>query len=157
VLVLLALPALGVHFVGVDARTLPPSASARQVSEALDRDDVRGRYAPIIAVGERRPPDPVVARIASLPGVAAVVPAREAAPGLWRLDVVPSDRGLASTQQTSHELETCCPQPVSPARRRVHDQQASSRGTCRGRSGSRSPPPRSSSCSPAPCCRSSPP
>jgi len=98
-LVLLALPAFGVHFVGVDARTLPPSASARQVSEALDRDGVRGRYAPITAVGERRPPAASVARIAALPGVAAVVPARRAAPGLWRLDVIPRDKGLASSTQ----------------------------------------------------------
>jgi RND superfamily putative drug exporter len=109
-LVLLALPAFGVHFVGVDARTLPPSASARQVSEALDRDGVRGRYAPITAVGERRPPAASVARIAALPGVAAVVPARRAAPGLWRLDVIPRDKGLASsTQQIVRDVRELLP------------------------------------------------
>lgn len=99
VLVLLALPALGVHFVGVDARTLPPSASARQVSEELGRGGVRGRYAPITAVGETRPSDAIVTRISDLPGVVTVLPAREAAPGLWRLDVVPRDEGLASSTQ----------------------------------------------------------
>lgn len=110
VLVLLALPALGVHFVGVDARTLPASASARQVSEALDRGGVRGRYAPITVIGTSRPPDTTVARIAALPGVVAVVPARQAAPGLWRLDVVPRDKGLASsTQRIVHEVRELLP------------------------------------------------
>ena len=56
VLVVLAVPALGVHFVGVDATTLPSSASARQVAEALDRENVRGRYAPITAISGRPPP-----------------------------------------------------------------------------------------------------
>jgi RND superfamily putative drug exporter len=41
-LIVLALPALGVNFVGVDATTLPSSASSRQVAEALDREGVRG-------------------------------------------------------------------------------------------------------------------
>ncbi len=110
VLVLLALPALGVHFVGVDARTLPRSASARQVSEALDRADVRGRYAPISAIAESRPADGVVARIAGLPGVVEVLPARLAAPGLWRLDVIPRDAGLAdSTQRIVREVRDLLP------------------------------------------------
>lgn len=109
-LVLLALPALGVHFVGVDARTLPASASARQVSETLSRDGVRGRYAPITAVGRSRPPDTTVARIAALPGVVAVVPARQAAPGLWRLDIVSRDKGLASsTQRIVHKVRELLP------------------------------------------------
>lgn len=109
-LVLLALPAAGARFVGVDARTLPPSASARQVSEALDREGVRGRYAPVTAIDLRRPADATVARIAALPGVAVVVPAREAAPGLWRLDVIPRERGLApSTQQIVREVRALLP------------------------------------------------
>ena len=36
VLIVLAIPALRVHFVGVDATTLPASASSRQVAEALE-------------------------------------------------------------------------------------------------------------------------
>ena len=61
VLLVLAVPALRVHFVGVDATTLPPSASSRQVAEALDREDVRGRYAPITAIMAAPPPAAVVA------------------------------------------------------------------------------------------------
>ena len=98
-LVLLALPALGVHFVGVDATTLPSSASARQVSEALDREGVRGRYAPITAIMDTAPPPAVVARLAQAPGVAAVLPAREVVPGLWRLDLLPVERGLSDRSQ----------------------------------------------------------
>ena len=109
-LVLLALPAAGVEFVGVDARTLPSSASARQVSEELDREGIRGRYAPVTAIDADRPAEAAVARIAALPGVVAVVPAREAAPGLWRLDVIPRDKGLASsTQQIVHEVRALLP------------------------------------------------
>jgi len=98
-LVVLALPALGVHFVGVDATSLPASASARRVAEALDRGGVRGRYAPITAIADSRPADAVVARIAGVPGVAGVLPPREVAPGLWRLDIVPLEKGLASSTQ----------------------------------------------------------
>ena len=109
-LVLLALPAAGVAFVGVDARTLPSSASARQVSEELDREGIRGRYAPITAIDANQPAAAAVARIAALPGVVAVVPARQAAPGLWRLDVIPRDKGLAaSTQRIVHEVRALLP------------------------------------------------
>ena len=99
VLILLAVPAFRVHFVGVDATTLPRSASSRQVAEALDREGVRGRYAPISAISDSPPPAAVVGRLASAPGAAAVLPARQIAPGLWRLDVLPRDDGLAGSSQ----------------------------------------------------------
>ena len=98
-LIVLALPALGVNFVGVDATTLPSSASARQVAEELDRDGIRGTYAPITAIIDRAPSAEVTARLASAPGVAAVLPAREIAEGLWRLDVLPREEGLADRTQ----------------------------------------------------------
>ncbi len=110
ILVLLAIPALGVHFVGVDARTLPASASARQVSEVLDRGGVPGRYSPITAIADTRPAAAVTGRIAALPGVAAVLPPREVVPGLWRLDVVPREKGLApSTQRIVREVRGLLP------------------------------------------------
>ena len=98
-LVVLALPALGVHFVGVDATTLPPSASARQVAEALDRDGLRGTYAPITAIVDVEPAAATMARLAAAPGVAAVPPAREIVTGLWRLDLLPQEGGLADRTQ----------------------------------------------------------
>jgi RND superfamily putative drug exporter len=99
VLVVLAVPALRVHFVGVDATTLPSSASSRQVAEALDREGAGGRYAPITAITDAPPPAAVVAQLATEPGAAAVLPARRIAPGLWRLDILPRDKGLADSSQ----------------------------------------------------------
>ena len=99
VLVVLALPAVGVHFVGVDATTLPASASARQVAEALDRDNVRGRYAPITAIMDSAPSRAAAARLATADGVASVLPARQVAPGLWRLDLLPREKGLSDRSQ----------------------------------------------------------
>ena len=99
VLVLLALPAFGVHFVGVDATTLPASASARQVAGALDRDGVRGRYAPVTAITDSRPSEAVVATLAADPGVAGSRPSRQLAPGLWQLDLFPREPGLSESAQ----------------------------------------------------------
>ncbi len=109
-LVLLALPAVGIHFVGVDARTLPSSASARKVSEALASEGARGRYAPVTAIDSHRPADATVARIEALPGVAAVLPVRPEASGLWRLDVIPREEGLApATQRVVREVRSLLP------------------------------------------------
>ena len=110
VLIVLALPALGVHFVGVDATTLPASASARQVAEALDRDGVRGRYAPITAVSDGPPSQEATARLAAAAGVAEVLPARRVAPGLWRLDLLPREQGLSErSQQLVHTVRAELP------------------------------------------------
>ena len=98
-LILLALPALGVHFVGVDATTLPTSASARQVAEELDRDGVRGRYAPITAILDSPPSQAALERLAAAPGTDVVIPPRLIAPGLYRLDVLPRDKGLSDRAQ----------------------------------------------------------
>ena len=99
VLILLAVPAFRVHFVGVDATTLPGSASSRQVAEALDREGVRGRYAPITAITDAPPPAAAVRHLAAAPGAAAVLPPLQIAPGLWRLDVLPRDGGLAGSSR----------------------------------------------------------
>ncbi len=98
-LIVLALPAFGVHFVGVDATTLPASASARQVAEALDRAGIRGRYAPVTAVSDSPPSAEATARLAAAPGVAGVLPARRVAPGLWRLDLLPREEALSERSQ----------------------------------------------------------
>jgi uncharacterized membrane protein YdfJ with MMPL/SSD domain len=99
VLTLLALPALSVSFVGVDSTSLPSSASARQVAEALDREGVRGRYAPITVITDGPPPAAVTSRLALDPAAAGLVPARQLAPGLWRFDLLPRDEGLADSTQ----------------------------------------------------------
>jgi uncharacterized membrane protein YdfJ with MMPL/SSD domain len=129
VLVVLALPAFGVHFVGVDATTLPASASARQVAEALDRDELRGRYAPITAITDSSPPPAVVARLAAAPGVAGMLPARQIAAGLWRLDLLPREEGLSHlTQQLVHTVRVELPTArVTGQTAAFVDQQASLR------------------------------
>jgi len=126
-LVVLALPALGVNFVGVDATTLPSSASARQVAEALDREGIRGSYAPITAIMDAAPPAEVTARLAAAPGVAAVLPAREIAAGLWRLDLLPREEGLADrTQQLVRTVRAELPEArVTGQTAGFVDQQAS--------------------------------
>ena len=127
VLIVLAIPALRVHFVGVDATTLPASASSRQVAEALGREDVRGRYAPITAITDAPPRAAAIAELAAAPGAAAVLPARQVAPGLWRLDILPRDEGLAdSSQQLVHTVRAKLPDArVTGQTAAFVDQQAS--------------------------------
>ena len=98
-LLVLAVPALDVSFVGVDAKTLPASASARQVAETLERDGAIGSFAPVTLISDRAPDARALANLAALPGVRTVVPPREVADGLWRLDLVSRESGLAPTTQ----------------------------------------------------------
>jgi uncharacterized membrane protein YdfJ with MMPL/SSD domain len=98
-LVLLALPALRVHFVGVDATTLPASASARQVAETLDHEGLRGHYSPITVILDAPPPTAASDRLARADGVAALLPPRRIAPGLWRLDLLPRGEPLSGSAQ----------------------------------------------------------
>ena len=70
------------HFVGVDATTLPASASSRQVAEALDAG---GRPRALRARSPRSrdapPEQAVTAELAAAPGAAAVLPARRGGAG----------------------------------------------------------------------------
>src|SRR5262249_41882568 len=101
-LVLLALPALGVRFSGIDARALPASASARQVADALDDAGLRGAASPVNLVLRSAPTSADVTRIRSLSGVAAGRPPAAGGGRVWGVNVVPSGspasrspRGLA--------------------------------------------------------------
>ncbi len=98
-LVLLALPALRVHFVGVDATTLPRTASARQVADTLARSGEPGEYAPITAITNTAPSASVLERLRREPAVVGIVPPRQIAPGLLRFDVIPRARPLAGQTQ----------------------------------------------------------
>ena len=108
-------------------RRCPASASSRQVAEALGREDVRGRYAPITAITDAPPRASVIAELAAAPGAAAVLPARQVAPGLWRLDILPRDEGLAdSSQQLVHTVRAKLPDArVTGQTAAFVDQQAS--------------------------------
>ena len=111
-------------------------ASSRQVAEALERENVRGRYAPITAITKAPPRAAVIAELAATPGAAAVLPARQVAAGLWRLDILPRDEGLAdSSQQLVHTVRAKLPDArVTGQTAAFVDQQASLAATCRGHS-----------------------
>ena len=88
----------------------------------------------------------VVAELAAAPGAAAVLPARQVAPGLWRLDILPRDEGLADALAAArpHGAREAARRPASPGRRPPSStSRRRSPRTCRGRSrSSRSRPAR---------------
>jgi RND superfamily putative drug exporter len=95
VLIVLGIPFLSIKFTSVDASVLPSSDSARQVSDALQRDFAGNQVTPIYIAVESspaaHPPAGLLtfaARISALPGVAQVQPVRAQGPGTWELDVV---------------------------------------------------------------------
>ena len=139
--------------------TLPTSASSRQVAEALARRATSaGATSPITAIARRAAASGRDRRARGGTRRAAAVPAaRGRWPGLWRLDILPRDEGLADAPSSSSaRCARSCPTPASPGRPPPSStSRRRSRRTCRGRSrSSRSRPARSSSCSPArSCCR----
>jgi uncharacterized membrane protein YdfJ with MMPL/SSD domain len=89
-LIALGLPFSGVKFTSVDATVLPDTASARQVSDALERDFPRAQTDPIYAVVESSRPDEARAfarEAAGLPDAETATPPRQAAPGVWVVNV----------------------------------------------------------------------
>jgi putative drug exporter of the RND superfamily len=99
-LLLLGVPFLRVTFTAADARVLPESASARQVYEQLARDFTRPTV-PFYAVlrGRRADVAEFATHISALRGSPRVVPPRELAPGVWRLDVYGSRDYLSGGSQ----------------------------------------------------------
>lgn len=105
-LVVVALPAFGITFTSVDASVLPKSAEARQVSEAIARDFPEDRSQPIYvaieapnAPGTAQAVADYAARIAALPGVAAVPPPVAVGDGAWRIDVFTAEAPLSDGAQ----------------------------------------------------------
>jgi RND superfamily putative drug exporter len=104
VLIVLGLPFLRVSFTGFDAGVLPKNASARQVSDALDRDFPPHRGSPItLAVEAPRSAAPQVAALATevrrLPAAAAVTLPRPLGASTWQVDVISRAAPLSSTSQ----------------------------------------------------------
>jgi uncharacterized membrane protein YdfJ with MMPL/SSD domain len=103
-MIALGLPFLGIKFTGVDASVLPTSASARQVSDALETQFPPHRTSPIyLAVSAPASAGPQLQgyarRLGTLTAAAAVEGPRPSGPGLWRVDVVPRDGPLASSSK----------------------------------------------------------
>lgn len=129
VLVLLALPALGVSFTGIDARSLPSDASAYRAAVALETRGLRASATPLNVVLEDEPSTATLTRLGGLPGTAGVAPAVEVAQGLWRVDVYPREPSLApATQQLVRDLRDVVPGAlVAGGAAAFADQQASLR------------------------------
>ena len=104
VLVVLGLPFLRIAFTGFDAKVLPKSATARQVSDALDRDFAPHRASPItLAVDAPRTAAPQVRALAGeirhLPAAAAVTAPRPLNGATWQLDVISREGPLSTRSQ----------------------------------------------------------
>jgi uncharacterized membrane protein YdfJ with MMPL/SSD domain len=99
-LLVLGLPFLRVAFTAADARVLPEDASARRVYEQL-RSDFTRPTVPFYAVlrGRRVEVAKFATRVAALRGDARVLPPRELAPGIWKLDVYAGRDYLSSESQ----------------------------------------------------------
>jgi uncharacterized membrane protein YdfJ with MMPL/SSD domain len=100
-LIVLGIPFAGVKFTEADASVLPASASARQVSNILDREFPPNRTAPLEVVVGAPAGSPQVraltAGIKRLPGVSAVAPAQPAGADSSLLAVAPVHGPFTST------------------------------------------------------------
>ncbi len=99
-LILLALPALGITFTGVDSSSIPKSLSARQVADAFERDfSLPVADVTVLAEAPRSAATEVGAlatRLSRLPGAnpAAARPPRPLPGDLWELTITPVKRSL---------------------------------------------------------------
>jgi RND superfamily putative drug exporter len=128
-LVALALPALGVAFTGIDAKTLPSEASAYRVAVLLEERGLRASSSPLNVVLDREPAPELVARLGALPGAAGATPAVEVAPRTWRVDVLPRAPSLdPATQRLVREVRAAVPDgTVAGGAAAFADQQSSLR------------------------------
>ena len=109
-LVALALPALGLRFTGVDSTSLPKSAGARQVADALTASGLRGVAAPLNLVLRSRPTDSELARLRAVPGSLGIREQVAAGGGLQRVDVAPASDALSgSTQRLVRDIRRLFP------------------------------------------------
>jgi RND superfamily putative drug exporter len=106
-LLVMAAPALGVRWSGIDATVLPTSQSARVVSDTIARDFPAASSGNTITVVARAPTSagPALAGYADgltrLPGVAAATAPAQLAPGTWQITLVsPHDPISTAAQQT---------------------------------------------------------
>ena len=83
-LILLAMPALGMHFVPVDAKILPPGTSSRVVQTTLDRDFPAGdsETVRIVIEGDRAAARGAGGEVARTEGIASTLPPVELEPGI---------------------------------------------------------------------------
>jgi uncharacterized membrane protein YdfJ with MMPL/SSD domain len=118
IMVLLALPAIGIRFTTIDAGALPTSSSARLVHDAIERDFPTDASSPaVIAVSA---PDGPVARSAlrdyagrlrEVPGVASVAAPRPVGDRTWRIDASLAGEALSPGAQDAVGAVRAVPAP----------------------------------------------
>jgi RND superfamily putative drug exporter len=113
-LIALGIPFAQIKFISVDARVLPPSASARQVQDTLNAQFPPHRTNALEVVVGAPAGSPQVralaTRISRLPDVSAVAPAQPAGRSLSLLQVAPAKDPLsASTKQLVHDVRAIHP------------------------------------------------
>lgn len=102
VLLVMALPSLGIHFIPVDSTVMPPSAQSRQVADRLATgyaaDTGSAMSVALQTEGIEAPGRAAracVARMARDPGVAGATPATRAGGDVWTFSVVSRDPALS--------------------------------------------------------------
>ena len=102
-LIALGVPFWGIRFIQADARVLPTSASARQVSDTLDREFPANRTSPLeIVIGapaRSMQARDLAARISALPDVSAVAAPQSAGSASSLLAVAPLRGPMSSATQ----------------------------------------------------------
>ena len=131
-LILLGLPFLGIRFTGVDATALPRSESARRVADAVAREPVPQRFAPIYVAARTADPAALrayVTELRALPDVQEVLPPRRVGGDLWRVEAISRERALADSSQRLvgriRALEAPFPVAVGGGAASFRDQQSS--------------------------------
>jgi len=114
-LIAAGIPFTGVRFTWVDADVLPAQASARQLNTALKRDFPPNRTAPVEIVAGASAHSPQLrdyaARVARLPGVAAVAPPAPAAANLLVLNVASQGSFLSESARRLLQRVRALPAP----------------------------------------------
>jgi RND superfamily putative drug exporter len=109
-LIALGIPFFTVEFTDVDARILPPTASARQVHDALATDFPENRTTPVFVTVEAGPDagpqvETYARSLADADGVAGVGEVAAADDELWKIDLIAAGDPLAdSTQELVRDL-----------------------------------------------------
>jgi uncharacterized membrane protein YdfJ with MMPL/SSD domain len=118
-LLLLAVPTLGVHWSGIDATVLPRSQSARVVEDTLVRDFPGLHGGQTIAVVAPAPPGAggVLARYAgrlrALPGIATASAPVRVGPDTWYIKLASPSDGISPAGQRAVEAVRDVPAPTS--------------------------------------------
>jgi uncharacterized membrane protein YdfJ with MMPL/SSD domain len=105
---------LRIEFTGISAEVLPPDSDPRLVDDRVREGFPPSPTSPVVVAvdASRAEVDALGERLASLPGVAAVAPARALAGDLWRIDVIPAGRALAEQSQDLVAAIRSLPAPV---------------------------------------------